>query len=48
LARDRFNQQMNVLKQEAHGRILKANRTGWYEFSESMVRGYVRIRAQEN
>ena len=29
------------------GRILKANRAGWYEFTENIVRGYVRLRAQE-
>jgi hypothetical protein len=46
LPRDRFNQRMNALKQPAHGQVLKANRTGWYGFTENIVRGYVRLRAQ--
>ncbi len=47
LTRERFNQRMNALKQEGCGRILKANRAGWYEFAENIVRGYVRLRAQD-
>jgi hypothetical protein len=47
LPRDRFNQRMNALKQPAHGEVLKANRTGWYGFTENIVRGYVRLRAQD-
>ena len=46
LARDRFNTRMNTLKQDPHGCILKASRQGWYEFSENIVRGYVRLRAE--
>ena len=47
VSRDRFNQRMNALKKDGHGCILKANRAGWYEFKENIVRGYVRLRAQE-
>lgn len=47
LDRTRFNQRMNSLKQQPHGQIIKGNRAGWYEFTENIVRGYVRIRAQE-
>lgn len=47
LPRERFNQRMNALKQDGHGKILSANRSGWYEFTENIVRGYVRLRAQE-
>jgi hypothetical protein len=47
LERDRFNQRMNTLKRSTHGSILKANRQGWYEFTEAVVRGYVRLRAEE-
>ncbi|HEU0156585.1 MAG TPA: hypothetical protein VFQ82_10995, partial [Stellaceae bacterium] len=46
LLRKRFNQRINRLKREAHGRILVATRTGWYEFRENLVRGYVRLRAE--
>jgi uncharacterized protein len=47
LERDRFNQRMNTLKKPTHGTILKANRQGWYQFTEAVVRGYVRLRAEE-
>jgi hypothetical protein len=43
LARDKFNQRMNSLKRS----VLKANRQGWYEFNENILRGYVRLRAEE-
>jgi len=46
LPRDTFNQRMNALKKPAHASILSANRQGWYEFSEAVVRGYVRLRAE--
>jgi uncharacterized protein len=47
LVRETFNQRMNALKRPAHASILKANRQGWYQFSEAVVRGYVRLRAEE-
>ena len=46
LWRDTFNQRMNSLKRVNHASILRANRQGWYEFSEAVVRGYVRLRAE--
>ena len=46
LPRETFNQRMNSLKRPNHASILKANRQGWYEFSEAVVRGYVRLRAE--
>jgi hypothetical protein len=46
LPRETFNQRINALKRPTHGSILKANRQGWYEFSEAVVRGYVRLRAE--
>lgn len=46
LPRDTFNQRMNSLKRPNHASILTANRQGWYEFSEAVVRGYVRLRAE--
>jgi hypothetical protein len=47
LPRDTFNQRMNALKKPTHAAILKANRQGWYEFTEAVVRGYVRLRAED-
>ncbi len=47
LNRERFNQRMNALKQPGAGSILTATRTGWYSFTENMVRGYVRLRAEQ-
>lgn len=45
--RQRFNNRMNRLKSESHGCILTATRQGWYEFSEKMIRGYVRLKAEQ-
>jgi hypothetical protein len=47
LPRDKFNQKMNSLKKASAGEILKGSRAGWYEFSENIVRGYVRLRAAQ-
>jgi hypothetical protein len=35
------------LKQPSHGCILTATRQGWYEFTEKMIRGYVRLKAEQ-
>jgi hypothetical protein len=47
LAREKFNQRTNALKKNTHAMILKATRQGWYEFREAVMRGYVRLRAEE-
>lgn len=47
LDRTQFNTRMNRLKGDAHGRILTGSRQGWYEFSEKMIRGYVRLKAEQ-
>jgi hypothetical protein len=47
ISREKFNTRMNALKKPSHASILKATRAGWYEFSENIVRGYVRLRAAE-
>ena len=41
-----FNSRVWHLTQESHGCILSARGNGWYEFSERMMRGYVRLMAQ--
>jgi uncharacterized protein len=46
MARDKFNQRINALKTKSHGAILEGNRQGWYNFSEAVMRGYVRLRAE--
>lgn len=46
LDREKFNQRINSLKQASHASILTGTRQGWYEFSEKMIRGYVRLRAE--
>lgn len=47
LDRSKFNQRINSLKKDSHARILTGSRTGWYEFTEMMIRGYVRLRAEQ-
>lgn len=47
LDRTKFNARINALKRTTHGKILTGNRQGWYEFSEKMIRGYVRLRAEQ-
>jgi Cdc6-like AAA superfamily ATPase len=42
-----FYQRMNLLKTLSHGCILKATPQGWYRFSENVMRGYVRLKAEE-
>jgi hypothetical protein len=44
---DRFYQRMNALKRPAHGNILSATKQGWYRFTENVMRGYVRLKAEE-
>jgi uncharacterized protein len=46
LPREKFTQRINALKRPTHGSILKGSRQGWYEFSEPVMRGYVRLRAE--
>jgi hypothetical protein len=38
---------LNALKGKACGTILTTHRRGWYQFRESIIRGYVRLRAEE-
>jgi hypothetical protein len=38
---------LNSLKSEMCGRILVSRQRSWFEFRESMVRGYVRLRAED-
>lgn len=47
LPRNKFNQRINSLKKPSHASILSGTRQGWYEFTEKVVRGYVRLRAEQ-
>jgi uncharacterized protein len=47
LSSHEFNSRMWYLTQDSHGSILTARGSGWYEFTEKMMRGYVRLKAQE-
>jgi len=47
--RKRFAQRLSTLTKESHGAVLRKmneNRNGWYQFSENMLRGYVRLLAE--
>lgn len=48
LSRTKFNQRLNSLKKDTHGSILIGTRQGWYSFNENVVRGYVRLRAEQS
>ncbi len=50
LERRKLLAKLNDLKGEKFGAILQSlqNRTGWYEFRENMVRGFVRLVAEQN
>ncbi|UWR74053.1 ATP-binding protein [Phaeobacter inhibens] len=47
LGRDKFNARMHRLKQTSSDCILSGTRAGWYEFTEKMIRGYVRLKADQ-
>src|ERR1700676_772653 len=38
---------LNMLKNASCGRILASAKKGWYYFRENIIRGYVRLRAEE-
>jgi hypothetical protein len=49
LDRGTVTARLNALKKSSRASILSAvsNRRGWYQFTESIMRGYVRLRAEE-
>lgn len=47
LDRATFNSCLGALRGPACGRILASSRRGWCQFRENIVRGYVRLRAEE-
>ncbi len=48
LDRARFNSKMYHLKDKGHAHVLKATRSGWYQFRVPMLRGYCRLLAQRH
>lgn len=47
--RKKFSQRLSTLTKESHGGVLRKmseNRNGWYQFSENMLRGFVRLLAE--
>lgn len=47
LSKVMFSDRLNKLKTAPHGEIILPFGAGWYEFRENIVRGYVRLRAEE-
>jgi hypothetical protein len=47
LTKQKFYGRMNDMKKKARGEVLAGNRSGWYEFTEKMMRGYARMRATQ-
>jgi uncharacterized protein len=47
LTKPQFSNRLNALKTLRHGEIIIAKGAGWYEFKENIVRGYVRLRAED-
>lgn len=43
-----FSDRLNKLKTAGHGEIVVPKGAGWYEFKENIVRGYVRLRAEND
>ncbi|HEV2040576.1 MAG TPA: hypothetical protein VGT81_11110 [Casimicrobiaceae bacterium] len=48
LPHERFVTRLNQLKLPAHGRVLRNERRSWYTFHESILRGYVRLKAEQS
>jgi hypothetical protein len=46
LSKSVFSGRLNKLKTPRHGEIIVSKGAGWYEFKENIVRGYVRLRAE--
>jgi uncharacterized protein len=46
LSREQLNQRYLSMRKESHGRIVAGFGSGWFAFRESIMRGYVRIRAE--
>jgi hypothetical protein len=48
LTEAQFKARIYNLCKEKYGQILMGNGRGWYEYSEKMMRGYARLKAEAN
>jgi uncharacterized protein len=48
LSKESFNQRLLNLKKESHGKILVGYGAGWFAFRENIMRGYVRLVAENS
>jgi uncharacterized protein len=48
LTLSQFRARLYNLCKEKYGHILAGNKMGWYEYSEKMMRGYARLKAEAN
>ena len=44
--RNKLNQRLLSLKTPAHGEVLRGYGSGWFAFRETILRGYVRLMAE--
>jgi uncharacterized protein len=47
LSREMFNQRLLALKKPSHGSVVTNFGSGWFGFRENILRGYVRLKAEE-
>ena len=47
LDQEKLNQRFHALRKQTHGSIVVNFRAGWWGFRENIIRGYVRLKAQE-
>ena len=47
LPREAFNHRLLNLRQENDRRVLVGHGAGWFSFRENIMRGHVRLRAEE-
>lgn len=46
LSFEKFNGHLTQLRRPSHGKVVSSARSGWVKFSENLVRGYVRLKAE--
>jgi uncharacterized protein len=48
LTREKLNQRLLSLRKDSHGNIVAGYGSGWFSFRENIMRGYVRLDAENN
>jgi Cdc6-like AAA superfamily ATPase len=46
LTKEQLNQRLLALRKDSHGSVLVGHGSGWYSFRENILRGYVRLKAE--